>query len=101
MQAATFGIVQSSLHLDIKDCGETPAVFSDVLLPGEERLVRDAGGVLVMVDRPGFEPEPSDHVTVTSVGLLRPDVLLVNDGTPDQLRVKVDRLVERLSRCRR
>lgn len=60
------------------------AVFSDVRYPNEVDLIRDHGGVMVWIDRPGFRPvnsQPSEN----SIGPMDCDLTVRNDGTVEDL----------------
>lgn len=60
-------------------------IYSDVRFPNEADVVRDDGGVVIRVSRPGFEPGRDTHASEVPLpdGLV--DIELVNDGTPEQL----------------
>ena len=63
-------------------------VFTDVRFPNEAGAVRDRGGVLWRIDRPGYGPV-NGHPSETAIDDYDFDRRIVNDGTLDDLRVAV------------
>lgn len=63
-------------------------VITDVRFPNEFDRVRREGGVLIRIDRPGVDPA-NDHVSEHALDGADWDAVVVNDGTPDQLRYRV------------
>ena len=63
-------------------------VITDCRFPNEAALVRDLGGIVVEIVRPGCVK--SNHASDAGAGL--PDVLIFNDGTLEDLRRQVDSL---------
>jgi len=63
-----------------------PVVFSDVRFPNEADAVREMGGIVVRVVRPGFENgvDPS-HPSESQVDDLGHEFTVLNDGTLAQL----------------
>jgi hypothetical protein len=70
-----------------------PAVFTDARFPNEAEAIRDAGGYLVRVTRPGFERAPDAHISETALDDYRHDFYITNDGTLDDLKRKVRAVV--------
>lgn len=69
-------------------------VISDVRYPSEILAIRDAGGFVVRVDRPGVGPSrPSDRHLVG----FEWDATILNDGAVADLRDSVRRVVTRLA----
>lgn len=67
-------------------------VITDVRYPNEVEAVRSIGGVVVKVERPGFEPLPN----VADQALAdfdEWDAVICNDGTVEDLARKVDGLI--------
>lgn len=70
-------------------------VISDCRYPSEVVRIREAGGFLVRVDRPGVGPSrPSDRHLVGWDGW---DAVVTNDSTPDDLARAILALVSALS----
>jgi hypothetical protein len=68
-------------------------VITDVRFPDEAQAIRDWGGVLWRVDRPGLVGGDV-HASETSMdGYEGWDEVIVNDGTIAELRAKVSRLL--------
>lgn len=64
------------------------AVFPQIRYPNEAQAVKTAGGVNLLVERPGVEPVNS-HSSEMSLDEIDWDYVIVNDGTLDDLRLKV------------
>ena len=58
-------------------------VVTDVRFPNEADAIRQRGGLLVRIDRPGFDGD--GHATETALDDYVPDIVVTNDGTLDQL----------------
>jgi hypothetical protein len=67
-------------------------VITDCRFANEADAVRAAGGVLVQVDRPGFEPTVVDHASERP-WVCQASIVLVNEGTVDDLWYLVDLVV--------
>lgn len=67
-------------------------VITDVRFPNEIHRLQAAGGILWRVERPGMGPR-NGHVSETAWTKFTPDVVIVNDGTLDDLGQKVRALV--------
>lgn len=74
-----------------------PVVAEDVRFPNEADAVRALGGVLWWVKRDGCGP--TDHVSETGIDTIPCDAAIGNDGTPDDLRAKVDSLLAAYGRA--
>lgn len=55
-------------------------VFTDVRFPNEIAAIKDRGGVIVRIDRPGIEP-PNGHVSETAWNSTKPDYTILNNGS--------------------
>ena len=65
-------------------------VLTDVRYPNEAEAIRRWGGTVWKVVRPSIlEGLDDTHTSETSVDLIEPDHLIVNDGTLEDLRAKV------------
>ncbi|WP_328742138.1 hypothetical protein OG436_14000 [Streptomyces caniferus] len=71
-----------------------PTVITDVRFPNEADAIRERGGLVVAIQRPGQELIPdAEHVSETALrGYLFDDVIL-NDGPVTQLRDRVMQLL--------
>jgi hypothetical protein len=61
---------------------------TDCRFPNEAQIIRDAGGVVIKVIRPGLAVTDT-HASETSIDDIEPDHLIVNDGTLKDLERKV------------
>ena len=68
--------------------------ITDLRYRNEARAIRDRGGLLVRVTRPGVEPLPNvaDQALIDFDGW---DAVIANDGTLDDLKVQLDELLAR------
>lgn len=66
--------------------GLGPLVITDVRFPNEAALVRQLGGQLWQIRRPGYEAGGTGHASDTDGSEFRPDVVLENFGSLDDLR---------------
>lgn len=76
------------------DLPTTDAVFTDCRFPNEADAIKNAGGYLVRVTRPGFEPGPDAHVSETALDDYPHDFYLTNDGTLAELEEQVRAVYE-------
>lgn len=75
------------------------AIITDTRFPNEAQAVRDAGGVLVRVVRPGLPRPANEHASETSLdGWGDWDHVVVNDGTKADLHADAIAFAERLTR---
>lgn len=85
-----------TLEADV-DSHADPAVITDVRFPNEIEWIRDRGGIVVRIDRPGTGPanaHVSEHVWCDVI----PDEVIVNDGTLKQLGDRVVAAVQHFDR---
>lgn len=70
-------------------------VITDVRYPNEVEFVRDRGGLLVLVTRPGLDTSAPmyAHPTETNIRAFAPDRVIVNDSTIEALHRKMDSVV--------
>ena len=69
--------------------GASVIVVPDVRFENEARQIRSEGGEVWMIHRPGVEPVAA-HSSEAGLPLKLIDRLIVNDGTVDQLRERVE-----------
>lgn len=70
-------------------------VVPDVRFENEARLIRENGGEVWLIHRPGVEPVAA-HCSEAGIALRLIDRLVVNDGTVDQLRERVEETFSRM-----
>jgi hypothetical protein len=75
--------------------GESDVVVTDVRFPNEFERIKDLGGKLVKVSRPGYGPA-NQHVSETALEDFEWDYELQNNGTLDDLPAKVASMLEAL-----
>jgi hypothetical protein len=69
----------------------TGFVVSDVRFPNEASAVRRHGGTVWRVERPGYGSGSYEaHASETSIDLVVPDRILVNDGSIADLEAKIE-----------
>lgn len=65
---------------------EGDTVITDVRFPNEAALIRQLGGQLWQIRRPGYEAGGTGHASDTDGSEFRPEVVLENFGSLDDLR---------------
>ena len=63
-------------------------VIDDVRFPNEAAMIRDLGGELWRIDRPGVSYN-GDHSSEGGLKDITPDRVIINDGTITQLKEKI------------
>lgn len=63
-----------------------PHVFTDVRFANEAALVRQLGGQIWQIKRPGHNPPCSGHTSETTGDEFNPNVILLNNGTLQDLQ---------------
>ncbi|GAP66809.1 hypothetical protein MBSD_n2124 [Mizugakiibacter sediminis] len=61
------------------------AVLSDVRFPNEAAAIRERGGFILRVDRPGFEPGADAHASERPLSMDLIDAVVVNNGSVEDL----------------
>lgn len=69
-------------------------VATDVRFPNEAAYIHRHGGIIIRIDRPGVGPI-NGHDSETQVDAVEADATVVNDGSPEQLQIRVADLVGR------
>lgn len=72
-----------------------PVVITDVRFPNEAAAIRDRGGVLARVIRPG-QDESDQHISETALSNWPVDVELINDSDVNALYAHVDAMIHYL-----
>ena len=78
----------------LEHAGPRPVV-TDVRFPAEAKAIKDSGGIVVRIDRPGVGPVNDDHSEVALDGWSY-DARIVNDSTVEELH---DQIVNVLTRA--
>lgn len=63
-----------------------PVVLTDCRFPNEAAMVRQLGGQIWQVVRPGHNPQCNGHASENDGSAFKPDVVIINNGTLDELR---------------
>lgn len=72
----------------------TPIVISDLRFPAEQKWLKEQNGIIIAIERPGIETalgKNSNHIS--EKGISNPDYTISNDGTVDDLEIKVTQLL--------
>lgn len=72
---------------------EQDVVFTDCRFPNEARAIQAAGGFVIRVNRPGYEPGPDAHESETSLDGYPFDFTIVNGRTVEALHAQVRSLM--------
>lgn len=79
--------------------GKERVVFTDVRFLNEAAAIQARGGIIIRVVRPDVGPANND-VSETELDLIRPDYLLNNSTSLDDLQQNVERLMETLNQTK-
>lgn len=79
---------EASVQREIKRCGVTRLVFSDVRFQSEVDWIRQRGGTLWRIERPQAVPV-REHVSESAGKLLECDLTIDNSGSIDELWSRV------------
>lgn len=74
----------------LKDRGYTLVTVGGTRYPHQQQVIRDAGGLIVHVERPGIVND--DDVTERAGDGVKPDISVINNGTLDELNTIVGQL---------
>ncbi|QJD74011.1 hypothetical protein [Pyruvatibacter mobilis] len=69
----------------------TKVVVDDIRFPNEAAVVKELGGVMAYVFRPGMGGPPVLHVSDGLLGSYRFDETIINDSSLDVLKVRAER----------
>ena len=64
----------------------TVMVCDDIRFPLEAEWIRSLGGIVVKINRPGFDDSSDHHVSETAIDSIKPDYIIDNDSTQQHLR---------------
>jgi len=62
------------------------ATIGGVRFPADAKCIINAGGVIMAIERPGWEPRDKSDPTERERGQIHADTVIYNDGSLDQLR---------------
>jgi len=82
-------IAQKDQPVDFHHPPRAGWVVTDVRFPNEASAIRKHGGVIWRVERDGGTGHYTDHASETSIDLIVPDRIILNDGTLDDLWAKI------------
>lgn len=87
--------LMDNIDADNRRAGFDPRmwVISDVRFPDEAEFVRQRGGVIWRVVRPGLEPV-RPHISEAGAHTIEPDARLINDSTVEHLAQRVAALLQ-------
>lgn len=74
--------------------GEEDVVFNDMRFLHEAEAIRKLGGYVFFLDRASQSEDA--HLSETELSLIKPDYIIVNDGSRDDLYDQVDEIMEEL-----
>jgi hypothetical protein len=86
-------IKRAELELRKYQEADTGMVVADVRFPNEAQWIREMGGLLIHVVRPGMESVAPAHASEAGYSDDLKDVILYNDGTIEDLYKKVDNVL--------
>ena len=79
----------NAARFDLLDGPPGPAVITDVRFPNEAAMVRQLGGQIWQVKRPGYEAGGTGHASDTDGSEFGPDRVVVNSESLEDLRTTV------------
>ena len=68
---------------------QTSTVITDVRFPNEAAMVRQLGGQIWQIRRPGYEAGGTGHASDTDGSAFGPDLVVTNGGSLEELRATV------------
>jgi hypothetical protein len=77
----------------VNNNGWTRTAMSDVRFPNEAEFVRQSGGIVVRIVRPGYGPV-NQHVSDAGQDSIKVDLTIVNDGEPSDMVFQLIRYCE-------
>jgi predicted AAA+ superfamily ATPase len=61
----------------------------------EVNLIRNLGGKIVKIHRPGYEPSAKEHISETEQGKIVPDLLITNDSSLENMYLQIDNFLNK------
>lgn len=84
--------VKATLRAMPPVCLDSTLVITDCRFPNEVAMVRQLGGEIWQVVRPGVNAGGTGHASDTDGSQFNPDRVILNDGTLEDLRAKLEGL---------
>lgn len=81
-----------SAFIHAEKAGYEKVIITDCRFLNEADAVRTRGGIIIKVERPGLVSTDT-HISELEIDKIIPDILLINDGTIEDLWRKVDMLL--------
>jgi hypothetical protein len=72
-----------------RDADDSPLVVTDVRFGNEARAIKDRGGLVVKIVRPGIEPLPGNHASEAGIPDELVDWILNNDSSIEMLHAAI------------
>lgn len=82
-------------RIDLRDATTSLVTIGGVRYPSDAQVVRAHGGKIVAVERPDAKLRGHD-ITEAERGGIKPDIIVLNNGTPEQLQVLAEKLMNDL-----
>jgi energy-coupling factor transporter ATP-binding protein EcfA2 len=82
-------------RIDARDATTSLVTIGGVRYPSDAQAVRDHGGKIIVVERPDAKLRGHD-ITEAERHAIAPDITVVNNGTPEQLQVIAEELMNDL-----
>lgn len=79
----------TAARFDLLDGPRGPCVITDVRFPNEAAMVRQLGGQIWQIKRPGYEAGGTGHASDTDGSEFSPDLVVTNGGALEDLRATV------------
>jgi deoxyadenosine/deoxycytidine kinase len=61
----------------------------------EVNVIRNLGGKIVKIHRPGYEPSAKEHISETEQGKIVPDLLITNDSSLENMYLQIDNFLNK------
>jgi hypothetical protein len=78
----------SVAEMKMFEAGSQNVICTDTRFPAEVDMIREFGGAIVRITRPGVGPV-NGHNSETAIDDIEPDYNIVNDGTAEELQAKL------------
>jgi hypothetical protein len=78
-------------RIELHDSDKKLVVIGGVRYPSDAQCVRDHGGLIVSIERPGNQADTTD-ITEQDRSGIKSDIAIVNDGTLEELQVIAEQL---------
>lgn len=73
-------------------------IISDVRRLDEAKAIKDLGGILIKIERPGYSnlTDSKTHISESEISKIQPDFLIENNGTIPELYTKAEELMNKI-----